>query len=213
MVFVGMLLLFTKDRIAANYYEQNINFTYTEQMKSDIKELDLPVDSDAEGTYKDLMGAVYTTYNYLYNNVQEELTQIIPEAMVGVELIGELQEGKEIQTKLAQGEFTQYVSKDSFKRLAWIQSLEALGGVYSLQDAQLIMEPKDVTVVNQIVFALLYYGWMGAIIIAFSIIYYGIVVNHVSNTTKDYTDEEIDEHQQYFDNYYETFKTQRRKKE
>ena len=84
--------------------------------------------------------------------------------------------------------------------------------MYELGEVLSIVEPQNTTIIDKLIFAIIYYGWVLAFTLAFAVIYYGVVVQQLNKRTKGYTKEDIEEHQNYYDTYYEAYKTNRRKK-
>lgn len=212
LIFVGAVLLAGKGVLATNYYKNNIEFGYNDVTKSDIQEIGLDIDSEQVGAYDELMASIYPAYIGSYNATQTELETLLPEGVDETNLVEYLMADEVLQSQLTEGQYTQHMFKDGFKRLSWIQSLERTGGRYELAEALSILMPQNTTIIDKLVFAIIYYGWMLAFTLAFAVIYYGIVVQQLNKQTKGYTDEDIEEHQKHYDTYYEAYKTNRRKK-
>lgn len=212
LIFVGAVLLAGKGVLSTNYYKNNIHFAYNDTTKADIQELGLGIDVDQVGTYDKLMGDIYPAYIELYNATQDELRDLLPEGVDETNLVDYLTSDEVLQKQLTEGQYTQHMFKEGFKRLSWIQSLERTGGHYELDDALRILATQNTTILNKLVFVIIYYGWMLAFILAFSVIYYGVVVQQINKQTKGYTEDELEDRQTYYDTYYEAYKTQRSKK-
>lgn len=212
LVFVGAVLLAGKGVLATNYYKNNIQFTYNEITKSDIQDIGLDIDSEQVGAYDELMESIYPAYIELYNATQTELETLLPEGVDETNLVDYLMADEVLQKQISEGQYTQHMFKDGFKRLSWIQSLERTEGRYGLVEVLSILVPQNTTIIDKLVFAIIYYGWMLAFTLAFAVIYYGIVVQQLNKRTKGYTEEDIEEHQKHYDTYYEAYKTNRRKK-
>lgn len=212
LIFVGAVLLAGKGVLSTNYYKNNIQFAYNDATKSDIQEIGLDIDSEQVGAYDKLMGDIYPAYTELYNATQTELETLLPEGVDETNLVDYLMSDEVLQKQLTEGQYTQHMFKLGFKRLSWIQSLERTGGRYELVEVLSLLETQNTTIIDKLVFAIIYYGWMLAFTLAFAVIYYGIVVQQLNKQTKGYTEEDIEDHQNYYDTYYEAYKTNRRKK-